>query len=124
MAFLVYLEQFSGEALNTVGQMPLICHGEGCEFGANLDLMDDAVRTYQSLIGFCSVEEYTETWTVANVAEYLKYALRVLALDQQLSAAINRHHECNPGTGLLHFLKTLYIVLTEIINIILTNEID
>ena len=103
--------------------MPLIFHGERCELGANLDWMDGLVSTYQDLIGSCSVEEYTETWTVANVAEYLKYALRVLALGQQLSAAINRH-EFDPGTGSLNLLKTLYIVLTEIINIILTNEID
>ena len=123
MAFLIYLEEFSGEALNNIGQMPLICHGERCVLGEYLNWMHDAVSTYQDIIGYCSVEEYTASWTVANVAEYLKYALCILALVQQLTAAINCH-ECNPGTGSLNCLKTLYIVLTEIINIILTNEID
>ena len=105
MAFLLYLEEFSGEALNNIGQMPLICHRERCVLGANLNWMHDAVSTYQDMIGSCSVEEYTASWTVANVAEYLKYALRILALVQQLTAAINRH-EFNPGTGSLNFLKT------------------
>ena len=84
MAFLIYLEEFSGEALNNIGQMSPICHGERCVLGANLNWMHDAVSTYQDIIGSCSVEEYTASWRVANVAEYLKYALRILALVQQL----------------------------------------
>ena len=66
------------------------------------------------------LREYQESWTLENIYRYSQFAMRVLSLNDLLMALIDRQ-QCMANTHgvALAFLRLLYEILSEIVDVII-----
>ena len=110
------LEDLCSELLNGICQVPLIGEGEDscCEY---FDYLDGIASNF---LLTTDLREYQESWTLGNIDRYSRFAMRVLSLNDLLMALIDRY-QCirNTHAMALTFLRLLYTILSEIVNVII-----